>query len=343
LPFPNWPPGIPPRHADVEGANLRAGLYIPLVAQEALVGLMVVHSTRKPAFTPGEVALIQTFANQAALAIQRTGLVEQLRAKIEALEAAQAELVQKERLERELELARQVQQSLLPRDFPQVSGFQFAARYEPARQVGGDLYDVIPLDGERFGVAIADVSDKGMPAALYMALTRSLMLAEARRETSPGEVLRRINRLLLELSQPGMFVTVFYAVVDRSAGLLTYASAGHERPLLLRGGELRELEGAGNPLGILPEEEFEIHEGIVALQADDRLVLYTDGLADVVSRDGQLFDRARLKAIVQAHAGLLPADLCEAVFAALLAYQGGGEQFDDMAMLVMRVVPVDQR
>lgn len=195
------------------------------------------------------MALLQTFAYQAALALQRAGLIEALRENISQLRAAQAELVKKERMERELELARQVQQSVLPRIFPLMPGYTFAARNEPARQVGGDFYDVILLDAHCFGVVIADVSDKGMPAALYMALTRSLLLAEARRERSPFTVLTNVHRLLLELGEPNMFVTVFYGVVDGPARRLTYARAGHDRPLLLRGGNVQSLGGTGTFLG----------------------------------------------------------------------------------------------
>ena len=337
LSFPNWPPGISPRHPDVEGAELRAGLYIPLLAQDELVGLMVVHATRKPAFKPGEVALLQALTNQAALAIQRASLIEQLQAKVAALEAAQAELVEKERLERELELARQVQQSMLPKSFPEVAGFRFAARYEPARYVGGDLYDVILLDDDHFGIAIADVSDKGMPAALYMALTRSLLLAESGREPSPRRVLERINHVLIELGQLGMFVTVFYGVIELSTRYLTYASAGHDRPWLLRGGEARELASQGAPLGVLEEGVLLLTEERLEIETGDRLVLYTDGLADVESRDGRLYGRQRLRELVQDHAGQPPDELCAAVFAELISFQGGGDQFDDMAMLVVSV------
>jgi phosphoserine phosphatase RsbU/P len=137
-------------------------------------------------------------------------LVDQLRAKIAALEAAQAELVVKERLERELELARTVQENVLPHVFPLIPGYQFATGYQPARYVGGDFYDVIDLGDGFVGLAIADVSDKGMPAALYMTLTRSLLRAEAYRDRSPRAVLTRVNQLLMELGEPTAFVTMFY-------------------------------------------------------------------------------------------------------------------------------------
>lgn len=336
-PFNRWPPGIAPRPPDVEGAVLRAGLAVPLVADERQAGLMIVHSTRRNRFEPGEIALLQTFAHQAALAIQRAGLIADLRAKIAELEAAQAELAHKERMERELELARQVQQSMLPRTFPEVAGFRFAARSDPARQVGGDFYDVFPLDAGRFGITVADVSDKGMPAALYMALTRSLLLAEARRTPSPRAVLQTINRLLMELSEPNMFVTMFYGVVDTASRRLTYARAGHERPILLRDGAIRELPGQGPLLGLFEREPLHLSEDHLDLATGDRLVLYTDGLTDVPAPDGRLLERAEFHAMLEASAHHPAGDLCAAVFDTVAGYRQDAPQFDDMTMLVIEV------
>ncbi len=336
--FNDWPPGVPAPPSSADRFLLRAGLRVPLLAQERRVGLMIVHTTQKSRFAPGEVALLRTFANQAAVAIQRAGLIEQLQLKIVQLKAAQAELVQKERLERELELARQVQQNFLPRTFPQVDGYRFAARNDPARQVGGDFYDVIALDGGRFGLVIADVSDKGMPAALYMALTRSLLRAEAYREPSPAVVLRTVNRLLLELSEPGMFVTVFYGVVDAATRRLTYARAGHDRPLLLRDG-VQELGGQGTVLGLLDEGDFHLSEEQLTLTAGDRLVLYTDGLVDALSSQEEVFGRDRLKALLRSCVALPAEELSAAVSNELRAFQGQAEQFDDMTMVVVQVLP----
>jgi serine phosphatase RsbU (regulator of sigma subunit) len=336
LAYNRWPPGIPPRHPDVEGAELRAGLYVPLVAQEKRVGFILAHTTRKPAFLPKEVSLLRTLAQQAALGIQRARLVGDLRDKIDQLERAQQQLVQKERLERELELARQVQQSMLPRSFPHLPGFRFVARNEPARQVGGDFYDVVRLDEDRFGVAIADVSDKGLPAALYMALTRSLLRAEAPRQPSPQAVLSNINRLLLELGDGNSFVTIFYAVVDGNSRRMVYSRAGHDRPLLLREGVAQALGGDGTPLGILTAD-FRISEEEISLEPGDRLVLYTDGLTDVAAPDGALFSRERLVALLEAFAGQPLDGMCAALFAHLLEYQGDAEQYDDMSLMVMEV------
>ncbi len=334
--YNRWPPGIPPRHPDVEGAELRAGLVVPLVAQERRVGFILAHATRKASFSPKEVSLLQTLAQQTALGIQRARLVDDLRNKIVELEAAQEQLAKKERLERELELARSVQQSMLPRDFPEIPGYHFAARYKPARQVGGDFYDVVRLDDERFGVIIADVSDKGMPAALYMALTRSLLRAETRRQKSPQLVLRNINQLLLELGDGKTFVTLFYGVVDRTSRRMMYSRAGHDRPLLLRNGGVIRLGGDGTPLGIL-DENFRLSEEEILLEPNDRLVLYTDGLTDVSSQDGSLFNLDRWTALLQTFAHLSLGRMGEALFSSLMDFQGEAEQYDDMTLLLMEV------
>lgn len=337
IPYNHWPPGIPPRHPDVEGARLRAGLLIPMVAQDSPVGVMMVHTTLKAGFTQGELALIQAFANQAAVAIQRAGLEAELRSRITQLEAAQIELAKKERMERELELAHEVQQSVLPHKFPQIPGFQFAAANLPARQVGGDFYDVIPLDERRFGIAIADVSDKGMPAALYMALTRSLLVAEARRASSPGVVLANVNQLLLDIGEQNMFVTAFYGVVDQDSLAMTYARAGHEHPILVRNGDVQEMGGQGIPLGIFGQNEFQLSEEQVKLSPGDRLVLYSDGMTDIMDSHEQLFGRERFLSLISAYAGLSPSEMSQAIFADLTQYQGSADQFDDMTLVIMQV------
>jgi serine phosphatase RsbU (regulator of sigma subunit) len=335
--YNRWPPGIPYRSPDIEGVELRAGLLVPLVAQGEAVGAMFVHSTRRREFLPAEIAVLEAFAGQAALAVQRTRLIEQLEDKIAQLEAAQAGLAAKERLERELELAREVQQSMLPRTFPVLRGYAFAARNEPARRVGGDFYDAFLLEEGRFGVAVADVSDKGMAAALYMALSRSLLLAEARRERSPRRVLEEINRLLRDLGRPGMFVSIFYGIVDARERRMRYARAGHDRPVLLRDGQAHELGGRGSLLGIFDPDELHVTEEEIALAPGDRIAFYTDGLTDVMAPDGEAYGADRLHALLTAHAAAPIEPFCDAVFAALASHRAGAEQFDDMTLLVMDV------
>jgi serine phosphatase RsbU (regulator of sigma subunit) len=252
------------------------------------------------------------------------------------LQEAQAGLREKERLERELELARELQQSILPHQFPPLSGLQFAARSRPARQVGGDFYDVIPLSKGRVGLVMADVSDKGMPAALYMALTRSLIHAEAKRSASPRRVLRSVHRLLLEMSQADMFVTVFYGVLEPDRGLMRYVRAGHDRPLLLnaRSGECHFLTGNGMLLGYL--EQISLEEADAHLGDGDALILYSDGITDANSPAGDFFGVERLQQTVCAHAHEDAQALCDAIFDEVRGFQQGAAQYDDMALLVVK-------
>jgi serine phosphatase RsbU (regulator of sigma subunit) len=268
---------------------------------------------------------------------------QELRRAYRELQEAQAALVEKERLERELELARELQQSILSREFPCVTGLSYAARNRPARQVGGDFYDVIRLRGGRVGLVMADVSDKGMPAALYMALTHSLIRAEAMRSSSPRRVLLRVHELLMEISHADMFVTVFYGVLDPAEGALRYARAGHDRPLLVHPctGECRFLTGDGMLLGML--ERVELEEVTVSFHPGDVLVLYTDGITEANSPAGEFFGVERLREVVCTAGALSASDLCDYVFEEVDRFQtGAGEhghaipQHDDMALLVVK-------
>jgi sigma-B regulation protein RsbU (phosphoserine phosphatase) len=255
------------------------------------------------------------------------------------LQEAQAALVENERLKHEMELACEIQRRLLPESFPQLAGFDCAASSQPARQVGGDFYDVIPLGNERVGLVMADVSGKGMPAALFMALTRSLMRAEAQRCASPREALLQVHKLLLEISRTELFVTVLYGVLDLAERTFCYARAGHERPVYHRpsSGECRFLDGDGMFLGIL--DPIFIEEMCLDLLPGDRLVLFSDGLTDANSADGQLFGRQRLLATVAESGHSTAQGLCDGILRRVKTFQAGSEQFDDMAILVARLTP----
>jgi sigma-B regulation protein RsbU (phosphoserine phosphatase) len=256
------------------------------------------------------------------------------------LQEAQAALVEKERLEHELALARDLQHSILPHEFPTLAGFHFAARSQPARQVGGDFYDVILLSGGRVGLVMADVSDKGMPAALYMALTRSLIHAEAKRSPSPRRVLLNVHRLLMEMSQADMFVTAFYGVLNPAEGTLRYARAGQDPPLLFHAssGECRSLAAKGMLLGYL--EPVKLEEAEAVLSPGDVLVLYSDGITDAItdaiSQGSDFFGVERLRKTI-CRAGRLGAQaLCHHVFQQVENFCRGAVQYDDMALLVVK-------
>jgi serine phosphatase RsbU (regulator of sigma subunit) len=253
------------------------------------------------------------------------------------LQEAQASMVEKERLEHELDLARELQKSILPQVFPEVPGASCAARSRPARQVGGDFYDVFPLGADRLGLVMADVSDKGMSAALYMALTRSLIRAEAGHHASPRRVLLSTHRLLLEMTQADMFVTVFYGVLEPGSGTLRYTRAGHNYPLLFnpRSGECRALTGRGIVLGCV--ERVDLEEVSVDLHPGELLVLYTDGVTDANSTAGEFFGVERLREVVCATGQLSAQNVCDLVFERVDRFQAGAMQYDDMALLVVRM------
>jgi serine phosphatase RsbU (regulator of sigma subunit) len=253
------------------------------------------------------------------------------------LKEAQAALVEKERLEREMELAREIQQSILPHVFPQVPGFSCAARSRPARQVGGDFYDVFPLSEGRVGLVMADVSDKGIPAALFMALTRSLIRAEGQRLASPRETLLRVNRLLLEMSQTGLFVTVFYGVLDLRQNTLCYVRAGHDYPLVFRSetGECSFLGGSGIVLGLL--DGIDLEEVSVDLGPGDVLALYTDGVTEAHAPTGELFGEDRLRDALCGVGEHGAQAVCDSILAQVDRFQGGATQHDDTALLVVKL------
>ncbi len=331
------PPGLRIDISAPSTRTLKTGLKLPLIAHERCVGVLIVHSTQKNEFTPGAVALLQTFANQAAVGIQRAGLIDDLRAKIIQLEAAQADLLQKERLEQELAIARQVQQSMLPGQFPVVKGLEFAARYEPARQVGGDFYDVFDLGEGRIGLVIGDVSDKGMPAALYMALCRSLIRAEARRGGSPSQTLFNVNDLLLDLDSSDNFVSVFLAFLDTRVMRMDYIRAGHEHPYLLRMGKIEELLGNGTVLGFMETQTLALSEECIDLLPGDRLVLYTDGVIDLSNRAAEYYGQARFRTALQTHSQKRLAELCASLFEDLERFRAGADPYDDITLLLVEI------
>ena len=170
----------------------------------------------------------------------------------------------RERIEQELEVARLIQQNFLPKELPELAGWRVAAYYRPARTVGGDFYDFIELPEGRIGLVVGDVTDKGVPAAMVMAATRSVLRAAAQRLLEPGTVLERINETLCSEIPPNMFVTCLYGVLDPATGLLRYANAGHNLPIVESGGRVSELRATGMPLGLMPGMSYEEKEATIA-------------------------------------------------------------------------------
>ena len=253
------------------------------------------------------------------------------------LKAAQASLVAKERMERELEIAGEVQRSLLPSKFPAAPGYSFAGRNVPARHVGGDLYDVIKVDADHVGLLMADVSDKSVHAALIMAVTRTLFLAHARRSFSPAEVALAVHNGILEVSSnDDMFVTAFYGVLHQPSGQMRYVRAGQDEPLLFRadGSPPETLTAEGRFLGMLPGLALE--ERSAQLQPGDLLVAYSDGVPDAVNEKLENYSLERLVALLGQHRSASAGDVCSAIFSDVFAFRGPAAAFDDITVLVTR-------
>jgi len=300
-------------------------LCAPLVTRGQVIGaLEIVNKTHGGQFDDDDVDLLTSFAGQAAIAIVRAKLYQQ---RLEQLQ-----------LEKELAVARQIQIDMLPKRCPVVPGWQSAAFYQPARLVGGDFYDFFELPGEpgRWGIVVADVADKGVPAALFMALSRTMIRTSALADRTPVAALLWANQLILNDSQGGLFLTAFYAELDTLTGRLTYANAGHHRPLWwqtsARG--FQELAAYGIVLGAL--ETIELEERAIVVMPGDLVVLYTDGLTDAMDGAGQLFGAGRLREVVAAHAAGTAQQILAAVVQAVRDFVGTAPQFDDLTLLVVK-------
>ncbi|MFO7664018.1 MAG: GAF domain-containing SpoIIE family protein phosphatase [Chloroflexota bacterium] len=315
----------------LESEGFQAAAIVPLVAGEESIGTLVIDSRRPRRFTETEVRLLRLMANQAAIAIENARL--------------QLEEIQRQRIEEELDVARKIQLSMLPAGTPQVPGWQFATYFEAARQVGGDFYDLFQLPGEpdRWGVVMADVSDKGVPAALYMALSRTTIRNIALRGRNPAEVLSFANRFLQEDSRADMLLTAFYAELDTSDGRLTYANAGHNPPLWWHCDEFGAAAFSGVStscplLGVFLELVVPIET--IVLAPGDVLVMYTDGITEAINNDYEEFGLKRLESIVRKTLTTEPfptaEQLRDVIREAVEAFVGNMIQYDDIALLIVK-------
>jgi serine phosphatase RsbU (regulator of sigma subunit)/predicted ester cyclase len=259
---------------------------------------------------------------------QGSGLAELMQQRLEQ------EMRERERVEQELQVARSIQQASLPNDVPTLEGWEIIHHYQPAREVGGDFYDFLELSNGHLGLLVGDATSKGVPAALVMASTRSMLRAVARAsEYSPGEVLSRVNDSLVTDIPPNMFVTCFYCILDPENGSLRYANAGHDLPYLHRNGDAEELRARGMPLGLIPSMDYEEKE--IALDAGVAALFYTDGLVEAHDSRGEMFGFPRLRALVAEHGE--ERSLETFLLEELERFTGEGwEQEDDITLLTLR-------
>lgn len=238
-------------------------------------------------------------------------------------------------LRQELRVARDMQMSILPQRFPSTGSTETHAIMTPSQEVGGDFYDVFHLPGERFGIVMADVSGKGVPAALFMMVSRTLVKGNAVSARSPASALTQVNNLLGEDNERAMFVTLLFGVFDSQTGVFRYANAGHCAPYLVRAGEKpRELPlTMGIALGVMPD--FSYSENEVTLEPGDRIFLYTDGVPEAEAPDKELFENHRLEKTLEDVADQSPEQINRAVIEAVREFSGGKHQSDDITCLTL--------
>jgi len=259
-------------------------LVVPLITQGELIGWLGLGarlSEQKYSFD--DKVLLSSLAIQVAPTVRVAQLVAE----------QQAEAIERERLDQELLVASRIQTGLLPKKLPQFDGWHVSAFYQPAREVGGDFYEFEYFEDGRLGIFVGDVTDKGIPAALVMATTRTLLKAAAGEFDSPGMVLARVNNLLVADIPDNMFVTCFYAILDPDAGKMVFSNAGHNLPYRLTKHEVMEIKAAGMPLGLMPDMEYDVHEMII--EPGDDMIFYTDGLVEAHNNDREMFGSQRLK------------------------------------------------
>lgn len=310
---------------------VRSVIVVPLVFRQRFFGVLAVaNPAGDEPFTPADFTLLQSLAEQAALALHNA---EFLHLQIE-----------RKQLDLDLSLASGIQQMLLPREMPRSRGLQLDARYMPAQRVGGDLYDFVSLPDDRLGILVADVSGKGIPASLLMAICRTNIRQIAPRHSSPAEALLELNRTLAAQIESGLYVTMIYAIIDVAANQVTLARAGHELPLFVRrdpaGGTARiDFAGSdGMALGMVPDEIFAsaLVDHVEPFQPGDVLVLYTDGVTEAPNEEGKEFSGARMADVARVHFGREPKEINDRLLEAIARFSGETAQRDDFTLVTVK-------
>ena len=309
----------------VPDEGFKSAAIVPLIADGRSIGALVVDTRRRRRLDEEAVRFLQVMANQAALALEKARLHQ--------------EEIQRNRLQEELSVARQIQLSMLPPSCPVFKGWQFAAHYQTARQVGGDFYDFfsVPVAGgdqERLAVIVADVADKGVPAALFMALSRTTIRNVAISDRTPAAALAQANEFILSDSQTDLFLSAFYALFTAGSGRLTYCNAGHNPPLWYQSERdaFQPLSGDGIVLGVL--EDVSLQDTAVEVAPGDLIIFYTDGVTEAMNDEMEEFGVRRLQGAIAGSADGDAANVLEAIVAAVDAYTGEMARWDDITLVV---------
>jgi sigma-B regulation protein RsbU (phosphoserine phosphatase) len=287
-----------------------------------VIGVLDLEHTRRGFFTEDHQRTMSTLAAQIAIAVENARLYEEIER-------------QERRLERDLSLARELQMRLLPQTRPKLGHLDVAAKFVPARTIGGDLYDFIPYSMSRLGIVIGDVSGKGAPAAIYAALVSGILRSHAPIEPGPAEMLSAVNLSLAERRIEAQFVSIIYAVWDDQSRTLTVANSGLPRPVYVHGGKNEVIEATGLPLGLFDDADYD--EFKFKMKPGDMFVFFSDGILDARNRKGEMFGRGRVEKIISECSGSSADCVVDLLFNAVAEHAAGVETFDDQTVVAIRV------
>lgn len=305
-----------------DGHRLASQINVPLVAKDKPVGVMTLESQRPGGFDEEHQRILDTLASQIAIAIDNARLYEELRSR-------------EQKLENDLQLARALQRSMLPDEPPTIPGFELGTAYLPADNLGGDFYDFIRVSSYRTGIVIADVSGKGVGAAMTMAAARGSVRSAAENHEEPAGLLHAANRRLFRDIKRNVFVTLCYGLLDPTRGTLTYSSAGHNPPLLIReNGEVVHLEAGGTVMGMFDGVTFE--QETLKLGSGDVVCFYTDGVVEAFNRDEDVYGEKRLEQLLQMTRRLPAAEVARLVVQSVEEFARARPQHDDMTVIVLK-------
>ncbi|HEY1676239.1 MAG TPA: GAF domain-containing protein [Candidatus Sulfotelmatobacter sp.] len=310
-----------PRYVEAN-PETRSELAVPLIYKNKVVGVLDLEHTRRGFFTDDHKRTMTTLAAQIAIALENARLYEEIER-------------QERRLERDLSLARELQGRLLPQTNPKLANLDVAAKFVPARAIGGDLYDFIPYSMSRLGIVIGDVSGKGAPAAIYAALVSGILRSHAPIEPAPAEMLSAVNLSLAERRIEAQFVSIIYALWDDQQRTLTVANSGLPRPIYVHNGKNETVEATGLPLGLFDEAEYD--EFTFHMKPGDMFVFFSDGILDARNRKGELFSRKMLDAVISSCEEKSAACVVDSLFKAVAEHSAGVETFDDQTVVAIRV------
>ena len=310
-----------PRYIE-SNPETRSELAVPLIYKDKVIGVLDLEHTRRGFFTDDHRRTMMTLAAQVAIAIENARLYEEIAR-------------QERRLERDLALARELQMRLLPQTLPKLAHLELAAKFSPARAIGGDLYDFIPYSLSRLGIAIGDVSGKGAPAAIYAALVSGIVRSHAPIEPGPAEMLSAVNLSLAERRIEAQFVSLIYAVWDDEHRTLQVANSGLPRPVYVHDGKNEVIEATGLPLGLFDEAEYD--EFRFKMKPGDMFVFFSDGILDARDRSGEMFGRGRVEKIIAECGGKSADCVVDRLFKAAAEHSAGVETFDDQTVVAIKV------